>query len=91
MIQRKQSIYLFLSGIISSIFAMNFDKLFDIPLNWLQNPEKGDYIFSLAFFSSALISFLTIMFFKKRKLQISLGWLNIILNVLLIGSFVYCL
>ena len=88
MIQRKQSIYLFLSGIISSIFAMNFDKLFDIPLNWLQNPEKGDYIFSLAFFSSALISFLTIMFFKKRKLQISLGWLNIILNVLLIGSFV---
>ncbi len=70
---------------------MNFDKLFDIPLNWLQNPEKGDYIFSLAFFASALISFLTIMLFKKRGLQISLGWLNIILNVLLIGSFVYCL
>ncbi|WP_312922749.1 DUF4293 domain-containing protein [Empedobacter brevis] len=91
MIQRKQSIYLFLSGIISSIFAMNFDKLFDIPLEWLSNPEKGDYIFSLAFFASALISFLAIMLYKKRRLQISLGWLNIILNVLLIGSFVYCL
>ncbi|SHK90255.1 protein of unknown function [Chishuiella changwenlii] len=91
MIQRKQSIYLFLSGIISSIFAMNFDKLFDIQLQWLSNPEKGDYVFSLAFFFSALISFLTIMLYKKRSLQIKLDWLNIILNVLLIGSFVYSL
>ena len=91
MIQRKQSIYLFLSGIISSIFAMNFDKLFDIPLQWLSNPEKGDYIFSIAFFASALISFLTIMLFKKRSLQIKLDWLNIMLNVILIGSFLYCL
>lgn len=91
MIQRKQSIYLFLSGIISSIFAMKFDQLFDIPLQWLNNPEKGDYVFSIAFFASALISFLTIMLFKKRSLQIKLDWLNIILNVILIGSFVYSL
>jgi len=91
MIQRKQSIYLFLSGIISSIFATNFDNLFDIKLDWLSNPEQGNYIFSLAFFFSALISFLTIMLYKKRSLQIKLDWLNIILNVLLIGSFVYSL
>ncbi len=70
---------------------MKFDQLFDIPLQWLSNPEKGDYVFSLAFFASALISFLTIMLFKKRSLQIKLDWLNIILNVILIGSFVYCL
>jgi len=70
---------------------MNFDKLFDIQLQWLSNPEKGDYVFSLAFFFSALISFLTIMLYKKRSLQIKLDWLNIILNVLLIGSFVYSL
>ena len=70
---------------------MKFDQLFDIPLQWLNNPEKGDYVFSLAFFTSALISFLTIMLFKKRSLQIKLDWLNIILNVILIGSFVYSL
>ncbi len=91
MIQRKQSIYLFLSGIISSIFALNFDKLFDIPLEWLSNPDKGDYIFSLAFFASALISFLTILLFKNRNIQIKMDWLNIMLNVILIGSFLYSL
>ncbi|HEY4539199.1 MAG TPA: DUF4293 domain-containing protein [Faecalibacter sp.] len=91
MIQRKQSIYLFLAGLISMIFAVNFDKLVDISLNFLSDPSKGDLIFSLAFFFSAFVSFLSILLFKNRKLQMTLGWVNIILNILLIGSFIFSL
>lgn len=91
MIQRKQSIYLFLAGLISMLFAINFDKLIDLTLNFLSDPTKGDLVFSIAFFFSAAISFFSILMFKSRKLQMALGWVNIILNILLIGSFIFSL
>ncbi|MBS7333238.1 DUF4293 family protein [Faecalibacter bovis] len=91
MIQRKQSIYLFLAGLISMLFAINFDKLIDISLDFLSDPSKGDTIFSLAFFFSAAVSFFSILMFKNRKLQMTLGWVNVILNILLIGSFIFSL
>ncbi|RLZ11975.1 DUF4293 domain-containing protein [Faecalibacter macacae] len=91
MIQRKQSIYLFLAGLVSMLFAINFDKLIDTTLDFLSDPSKGDIIFSLAFFFSAAVSFFSILMFKNRKLQMTLGWVNIILNILLIGSFIFSL
>ena len=91
MIQRKQSIYLFLAGLISMIFAINFDKLFDITLDFLSDPSNGDTIFSLSFFFSAALSFLAILMFRNRKFQMTLSILNIILNILLIGSFIFSL
>lgn len=91
MIQRKQSIYLFLAGLISMVFAINFDKLFDLTLDFLTDPAKGETVFSLAFFFSAALSFLTILMFKNRKFQMTLGWVNIVLNILLIGSFIFSL
>ena len=91
MIQRKQTIYLFLAGLVSMLFAINFDKLFDLTLNFLSDPAKGDTVFSFAFFVSAFISFVAILLFKNRKLQMALGWINIILNILLIGSFIFSL
>lgn len=91
MIQRKQSIYLFLAGLISMLMAINFDKLFNFTLNFLSDPEKGNIIFSIAFFFSAFLSFIAILIFKNRKFQMLLGRLNIILNILLIGSFLFSL
>ena len=91
MIQRKQTIYLFLAGLVSMLFAINFDKLFDLTLDFLTDPSKGDTVFSLAFFFSAALSFLTILMFKNRKFQMTLGWVNIVLNILLIGSFIFSL
>lgn len=91
MIQRKQSIYLFLAGLVSMLFAINFDKLIDTTLDFLSDPSKGDIIFSLAFFFSAAVSFFSILMFKNRKLQMTLCWVNIILNILLIGSFIFSL
>lgn len=91
MIQRKQSIVLFLSGIISSLFAINFDKVIKLVLPWLTDPNKGNALFQIALYSSAAISFLTIFLFKNRKIQLKLGWLNILVNIILIGSLLYCL
>ena len=73
------------------LFAINFDKLIDLTLNFLSDPTKGDLVFSIAFFFSAAISFFSILMFKSRKLQMALGWVNIILNILLIGSFIFSL
>lgn len=71
--------------------AINFDKLFNFTLNFLSDPEKGNIIFSIAFFFSAFLSFIAILIFKNRKFQMLLGGLNIILNILLIGSFLFSL
>lgn len=73
------------------LFAINFDKLIDISLDFLSDPSKGDTIFSLAFFFSAAVSFFSILMFNNRKLQMTLGWVNVILNILLIGSFIFSL
>lgn len=91
MIQRKQTVFLFLSGLFSSIFAINADNMYDLIVNWLSNPANGDALAMLAFFLSAFLSFLTIMLFKNRKVQIKLGWLNIVLNFLILGFLLYYL
>lgn len=91
MIQRKQSIYLFLAGLVSMLFAANLDKLVNVSLDFLSDPTKGTTVFSIAFFLSAALSFFGILMFKNRKFQLSLGWINIILNILLIGSFIFSL
>jgi O-antigen ligase len=91
MIQRKQSIYLFLAGLISMLFAINLDNLVTLSLDFLPDPSKANATFSLIFFFSAFISFISLLMFKNRKLQLTLGWGNIILNILLIGSFIFSL
>ena len=89
MIQRKQSIYLFLAGLIAMLFASNLDKLVTVNFDFLSDPSKGNTIISLIFFFSAALSFGSILMFKNRMFQLALGWINIILNILLIGSFIF--
>jgi succinate-acetate transporter protein len=49
-----------------------------------------DQLTTLAFFGvSAVLALITIFLFKNRKLQFVLGRLNIILNFILLGFFVY--
>ena len=87
MIQRIQSIYLLLVVLLSAIGA------FLLPL-WYN--EEGvevlavDQLTTLAFFGvSAVLALITIFLFKNRQLQFVLGRLNIILNFILLGFFVY--
>jgi len=87
MIQRIQTIYLFLAIVISAGLIFVF-KL------WTNVDEVDVYamdnIYYLGMFlGSALLSLITIFKFKQRKSQFILGRLNIILNFILLGVFVY--
>ena len=87
MLQRIQTIYLLCAAGISAglIFVFNL---------WITNAgetifAKDDLLYLGLFLGSALLSIIAIFMFKNRKLQFVLGRLNIILNFILLGFFVY--
>ncbi len=87
MLQRIQTIYLFIATLISGVL------IFFVAL-W--RTETGDAVYveevllALALFlGSAFISLATIFLFNNRKLQFVLGRVNILLNFILLGVFVY--
>ncbi len=86
MIQRKQSVFLFFSGIVS-VISIWFANLWKTATQWIQPDDNTATL--VLFLVSALISLTTIFLFKNRKLQIRLNIVNIILNILLIGYLAY--
>ena len=87
MIQRIQTIYLLLSAAVSSglIFVLHL---------WTNSEDvlvfaKDEYLYLGLFLGSALLSLISIFSYKNRKFQFVLGRLNIILNFILLGFFVY--
>jgi hypothetical protein len=50
---------------------------------------KHDIAVSLAFYVSAFLALIAIVFYKKRKNQFILNRLNLLLNLFLLGFFVY--
>ncbi|WP_447637461.1 DUF4293 domain-containing protein [Flavobacterium microcysteis] len=87
MIQRIQTIYL----VIAFIIMGNLPFVF--PLETSSTGVKtfaADHLLDISLFTlSALLSLITIFLFKNRKLQFVLCRLNIILNLILLGLFVY--
>ena len=88
MIQRIQTIYLLIAFIIMGALPFVF------PLE--TDPSGNKQVFFtdhtvdfVLFIGSALLSIITIFLFKNRQLQFVLGRLNIILNLILLGLFVY--
>lgn len=83
MIQRIQSVYLLLAGIISAglsnIFPTGHDSIgeFNTPLIYETMLLSG------------IFSIFIIFIFKNRKLQFVLGRINILLNLILLSVFVY--
>ena len=83
MIQRIQSVYLLIAGLVSAgvsnILPTGHDVIgnFDSPFLY-----EGMLL-------SGLLSFIIIFVFKNRKLQFVLGRINILLNLILLGVFVY--
>lgn len=87
MIQRVQSLYLML------VVLLNPAVVFWLPL-W--KTEEGTGVFAIEtpwliilFALSGLLALISIFMYKNRKLQFVLGRLNIILNLVLLGFFVY--
>ncbi|MFA7687732.1 MAG: DUF4293 domain-containing protein [Moheibacter sp.] len=88
MIQRKQSIFLILAALVSTVSAWIGD-LWKTASGWIQAEDVT--VLLLLFLSSAALSAATIFLFKNRKLQMRLGGLNIVLNILLVGYLAYSL
>lgn len=87
MIQRIQTVYLLVSAIISGglIFVFHlWTTENDAPVF-----AKDNMTYLLLFLGSALLSLISIFSYKKRQSQFVLGRLNIILNLILLGLFVY--
>ena len=87
MIQRIQTLYLLIAAGISAGLIFVFHL-------WTDGREaiifaKDDYTYLGLFLGSALLSLISIFKYKARKSQFMLGRLNIILNVILLGVFVY--
>lgn len=87
MLQRIQTIYLALAIITTGLLPFVF------PLWTLQDGSKfyfaQELLYAACFGLSTTLSVLSIMNFKKRQTQFVYGRLNIILNLILIGLFVY--
>ncbi|PRZ24114.1 DUF4293 domain-containing protein [Flavobacterium granuli] len=87
MIQRIQTIYLLLAFVVTGILPFLF------PL-WTMSNAKDYYfaqspIYVILLGLSTTLALVSIISFKKRQLQFVLGRLNIILNLILLGLFVY--
>jgi len=87
MLQRIQTIYLLLAAAVSSGLIYVFE-LWTNPDGIKIFADDINYVFAI-FLVSAFFSILSITRFKNRKSQFILGRLNIILNFILLGLFVY--
>ena len=87
MIQRIQTIYLILSAGISGGLIFVFHLWTSI--NETEFYAKDELLYLVLFLGSALLSLIAIFMFKNRQTQFVLGRLNIILNFILLGLFVY--
>ena len=90
MLQRIQTIYLILAAVVTGVLPFVF------PLWKLQSgTELTEFYFMMEMSYAALfglsttLSIVSILGFKKRQNQFVMGRLNIILNLFLLGLFVY--
>ncbi|CAM1347900.1 DUF4293 domain-containing protein [Tenacibaculum insulae] len=96
MIQRKQSIYLIIAGIISAGLTFVFSlwtnteaKTTTYVIDLFSGASILQKIAPVLFYTSALVSIVTIFLFKNRQLQFVLGRLNILINLFLLGVLIY--
>jgi peptidoglycan/LPS O-acetylase OafA/YrhL len=87
MIQRIQSLYLFVCALLSALVPMFLPLWKDAKLMPVYFTSDITYI--VGFGLTATMALISILLFKKRQNQFVLNRLNIILNFILIGLFVY--
>ncbi|WP_435133670.1 DUF4293 domain-containing protein [Formosa sp. A9] len=87
MIQRIQSIYLLLAAVVSGGLIFVFHLWTNVQDVLVYAADNVMYLG--LFLASALLSLISIFMYKNRQTQFVLGRLNIILNFILLGFFVY--
>ena len=86
MLQRIQTLYLLLSAVTTGVLSF-LVPLWTISDNSLYAKDENVYLY--LFLASALFSIIAVFSFKSRQSQFVFGRLNIILNLILLGLFVY--
>ena len=84
---RVQTYYLVGCFIITGVLPFIFPLWYDAsgkPFRFM-----SDFVFQILFGLSTTLSLLSILSHKKRQQQFAMGRLNIILNLILLGLFVY--
>ena len=87
MIQRIQSFYLLIVAILAGILPF-FLNLW-INIDGVEVFADHEMIISIAFYIITVLAIWSIVQFKNRKTQFVINRLNMILNVFLLGFFVY--
>ncbi len=87
MLQRIQTVYLLIATLASGGLIFVFHLW--TTKEGVQYFAQDEMLYFGLFLGSALLSLISIFMFKNRKLQFVLGRLNIILNLILLGLFVY--
>lgn len=87
MIQRIQTLYLFFVMLVSGLlpFWVNLWTDAEGKAVYAQN----DIPISIAFYASAFLALMAIVYYKKRINQFILNRVNLVLNLFLLGFFVY--
>lgn len=87
MVQRIQTVYLLITTLVNGVLPFWVNLWTDAKGNPVY--AYSDMLYSILFLGSAVLAFFTIFQFKKRKNQFVLNRLNMILNLFLLGFFVY--
>jgi hypothetical protein len=87
MIQRIQTVFLLLAAANSGGLPFLVDVFVDGESNEFVSMDDGTYFG--VFVASALLALVAIFLYTNRKLQTVINRLNIILNFVLLGVFVY--
>ncbi len=87
MIQRIQSVFLFLQALIAGILPFFVNLWSDV--KGVEFFAQNELWISIAFYASAALGLIAIFLYKNRKNQFVLNRLNIILSLFLLGFFVY--
>ena len=87
MIQRIQTVYLIIVAFLAGLLPFWLNLWSDTSGNEIF--AKNELMVSLVFYASATIAIIAIVLFKNRKNQFVINRLNILLNLFLLGFFVY--
>ncbi|WP_289063266.1 DUF4293 domain-containing protein [uncultured Zobellia sp.] len=87
MIQRIQTVFLLVVVLVAGVLPFWVNLWSDAEGNEIF--AKNDVFISGAFYVSALLALIAIVLFKNRKNQFVINRLNMILNLFLLGFFVY--
>lgn len=87
MLQRVQTIYLLLAFIATGVLPFFFPLWTMVDGN--EHLFMQNQLYTVLFGLSTTLSLVSIVSYKKRQNQFVMGRLNIILNLILLGLFVY--